>query len=546
LPLCAPGQTNDCFNFTGGWQNLNGSYLTNKLVEKNNLIPATSLNLRGDYSNYSNPKYRAVYNTAAYYLVPGSSGPQIKLHPGREANQYYYSDLLDCSDTDGLIKAASIHSDGVFSKATCQSFYGIDIGNFSDNLIIDYQGSTNQQDQRSSSTVSVNYVSPASNNITPRFFFSHIDPQSLNNISVYEKQGQEIVGIVLRANLPEYEKSVSGLTVSECASGSNNFSPCMNVAIKAKGASGNLYSQQAQIISQPFKFPGLSEPAAPVYIAGMSFSAFATDSNNLLSPFFPLGDADVQSSVAPYKLISSKAKVSSNSILGSYIDKPLDTGSNCTWDSCAKYLSGLEVIFGNYVRGGSWFCLNNDPNYDLTYDKDPSQAILTKMINSVSGSSFSNPSILFKDIIEPSPILSLPITGFYTAPVQASPTAYSSSSSSLQQSLADGQVVRSKIGAERPNRCVPIPPPADCPLTNSSDGSSIWCDGSSPCKVGAKITGKCKDGYTPKDPNKMQGYCLMQYANAQYPSVVDYSDINLFAGCVKSSSSSTSATSSAP
>jgi hypothetical protein len=357
----------------------------------------------------------------------------------------------------------------------------------------------------------------------------------------------------------------------------------MQVVVKAIGqkigASQKTYSAvSANISSSPFAYSMMKSPPVPVvkpnsYLGGVNFSSYATDDNNRLPPFFPAtasGAKESQSTSYPFKFIVG-GQVSRTSILGMYKDKIFDPSNNCPWDTCAIYLGGMEVIEGNYVRGGTWFCLDDDPKYNPQYSQDPTQAVLAKT-DAAGGASFA---LGDRNTPASSVGLLLPQDKYYVrSPLPQSPPPPQATQSQVSNSVVPyvsplqlapipkGTAIRNKVGAERLDRCVKIPPPDACPAYVDSNTHSSWCslvngknvdangnlcsaitnsfwcaNGKDPygntCQVlQNQITGSCTSGYVPKNPKAMSGYCLMPYANGTYtPSAVSDSDASLFAGC---------------
>jgi hypothetical protein len=106
------------------------------------------------------------------------------------------------------------------------------------------------------------------------------------------------------------------------------------------------------------------QPIVPAAVlAGIKFTGYVTDDQNFIAPFHFANNNDVRA------VKTSANNVATDSLFGAYKNDKVPS-SSCSWDTCAKYLFGLEYIMGSYVRGGTQICVipaqsNQCPN-DIT------------------------------------------------------------------------------------------------------------------------------------------------------------------------------------
>lgn len=447
IPVCSGQQFNNCVQFTATSDG-SGTGLLQRMAAQNSLVDQSETKIY-------NPTTPPISNSGKYrvvYQVQTAAGSFVSVGP------YYYKDLLECPLPTPVSAG--------YSNMACQKIYGIDAGDYTDSLTIDYSYGS-QGSQRQSSTVSLQYTpkpSSSSQAVTPvtAHFYAQIDEDSMpGDITIYQED--TIIDTVQRMPIPDYANYcdsygncniyncdangncstltkvccngantnqcnvyscdpvantcntsisqgcdsncsqcntvtnnvtyISGLNVFPCTSSYSaqpNVAPCMQVKIKALGQKNAAYVSSASMSLSPFSNnqpPGITTPK--VQVAGKNFTGYLTDNLNQLQPF-----------ATPATLGGT---VSQNSLLGSYIDKLFDLNA-CDWDTCARYLTGMEYIYGNYVRGASWFCLNDDASYDPQFSSstnpDLHQGVLAKAI---PGRSPATASKALLDRINPAP-----------------------------------------------------------------------------------------------------------------------------------------------
>jgi hypothetical protein len=399
LPICPSNGANSTYNTC-----VNFSATRKAAIQNKDLVTGVTAK---DGSLNSSQSYRVVYET----MSVDSSGQTTQ---SVDLSNYSYIDLPDC-DSIGKTSPNSYvptNPNVVLSSKFCQKIWGVDIGDYSDNFIIDYRG-VQTLAALQSAPIALTYKRISGNVSTPitKTFYSKIDPNSaVNSILLYQKgtdgASDKLIGNLNRGTKP-------ALTVSPCSTGQYasqtqlNVMPCMNLSFTNKGVKATYNS--SLVLRYDTAFPNaanasIAQSTAPsVAFGGLSVTGYVTDQRNQL-PNYTANPPGSNSFIDP-----STNSISTISILGRYLDQSKIYSSSCDWDSCAKYLNGLEVLSNRYVRGGSWFCV--DTSFDNSCQNDPTQCVLANKLP--DNSAVSNK---LSDVISPTVNISnpvLPITGYY-------------------------------------------------------------------------------------------------------------------------------------
>jgi hypothetical protein len=402
IPLCLAQSANaqvNCFSFSPSspLRALSAQALTNALVKQNNFIAPSDCLLPSNPVTpvvNSQNNYRALYAKQTF----SSSGQNTLI----AIDQYYYDNLQDCSQMKGALPG--------FVSNICQSFYGIDVGDFSDNAIIDYrQSAANENSLVKSSPVALSYRVPAGVSSVGNNFYASIDAANLpGHISVYQQSSNgadQVIDTLQAVAMPAYSDNCDiygncntyncddygncQTQTKYCCDQNNN---CNSYACDGKGncktlingssscsnyttavfnvnytAGLNAWPCQSSYPAQAHVAPCLEVVARA---AGQNGAIYTASSQINLTPFaispnppqpyamllgkkFSVYATGANNQMPPFVAAPPVSNpfvinnnVANNSILGQYKKNVLDPAS-CDWDTCAVYLDGLEVISGS-------------------------------------------------------------------------------------------------------------------------------------------------------------------------------------------------------
>jgi hypothetical protein len=397
VPLCKNANSAECVAFNPDLSITRGSVMNNSLDSskvKNNLISGSLLTLISASGLKVKPEkyYRILYET-----MTQKDGNIVSI------DNHSYIDLPSCSKRDTYQVP-----DGMGSKQFCQQIWGVDLGDFSDNFIIDYsQGDLKNRAEKNqvinSNAITLGYVSNVEKEkiIQNKFYAQISENEMLDQVCAFfaddGQDGPVKISCASRAPVPLQ-------TVTECNS-STHMAPCIKVNLSQKGQNNTTYSISTEIAISSFRQDSPLTDSSVAYLSGMYFGAYVTDDQNNTVPFYFSSNKDV------HILKGHDQTIAHNSLFGDYKNNKVPSDS-CQWDTCAKYLSGLEYIAGNYVRGGKKICIlppnkhqcPNDPTQCVKAKKIPKRDSDDKNITDSSGKViYSGISTRIQDRITPPP-----------------------------------------------------------------------------------------------------------------------------------------------
>jgi hypothetical protein len=421
-----------------------------ELISKGNLIQKSDLDIPVSipYITRDNYNYRVLYLTRS---MDGSSNISIDYYP--------YADLAECSgdeNQDPVKQYQKDHPQYKVSEKSCQQVWGVDLGDFQD-LVIDYTqlAADKQKDQVSTAQTTLKYIAKSSGSSTSastltNTFYASINGQGstlsadspyindlADQICVYQIYKDtkdttnpptptpdinvECVSRAPKPNITVEPCTSTACSANYCTNVNSHVQPCMKVNLTSEHhslQSSQLQNKKFDLNDESFNPKPESPqplPLPPVYLAGMAFKGYVTDDNNQMPSFTfkdytgsPVNDVNQLMGSCTDENNKQYACTSQNSILGKYVATVVSSISS-DFNDKSKYLYGLEVVSGNYVRGGKWFCLNDDPSYDPQCSSDYTQCVLTNYADPVANKKASSFS---PDRVNPLPPLSVTMKNF--------------------------------------------------------------------------------------------------------------------------------------
>ena len=356
IPLCHNALSAECIAFHPEISVTRGAVMNNAIDPnkvKNNLISGSALTLLSASGLKIKPEkyYRILYETKTQ-----------KDNSAVSIDNYSYIDLPSCSDVDSYTVPS-----GMGSKQFCQQIWGVDLGDFSDDFIANYSGDNLNNKSASSSIISLGYGSNLEKDkkIQTRLYARISNDDTPEQICAYfaDNSLADKISCVPRAPAPLQN-------VSECST-STHMSPCIKINLTAKGQNNATYSVSSEMRTTPFRQDYQGENTTSTVIAGIMFDGYVTDDQNSVNPFYFSSNNDI------HALKTADNIIVHNSLFGNYKNNKVPS-PKCSMDTCAKYLSGLEYIMGNYVRGGTQICIK--PSQEHQCPNDVTQCVSAKKI----------------------------------------------------------------------------------------------------------------------------------------------------------------------